>query len=82
MLLGWVIRLLVVVLLVRAVWNFVSGVFAGAAEPRKVSPGNRLQLVRDPVCGIYIDPSRALSERVGATVHYFCSEDCRQSFRV
>ena len=81
MLLGWIIRILVVVLLVRAAWNFIAGIFAGVAEPPKASPPKGLQLVRDPVCGTYIDPSRAPSEKSGTAVHYFCSEDCRKAFR-
>ena len=81
MLLGWIIRVLVVVLLVRAVWKFVGGILAGVAAPPKSSPRTGMQLVRDPVCGTYIDPSRALSDKSGVTVYYFCSESCRKAFR-
>jgi YHS domain-containing protein len=80
MLLGWIIRLLLVVLLIRAVLNFFSGVFRGVAGPKKTSSNNRLHLVKDPVCGTYIDPSRSYSKKIGATIHYFCSENCRETF--
>ena len=78
--LGWILRLLVAVLLIRAVWGFIAGVIRGASAPRQQGPRG-VSLVRDPVCGMFVEPSRALQAREGATVHYFCSEDCRQSFR-
>ena len=81
MLLGWLIRLLIAVLVVRAISSFVSGLFTGAAESPKPPSRKSVPLVRDPVCGTYIDPSRALSAKTGTAVHYFCSEDCRQAFR-
>ena len=80
MLLGWLIRLLIVVLLIRALWNFVSGFFEGASKPARSQPKKNVALERDPVCGTYLQPSRALSTRTGAKVYYFCSEECRQAF--
>ena len=42
---------------------------------RKVS-----ELVRDPVCGVYIAPNEALSVvDNGRTIH-FCSAECRQQY--
>ena len=79
--LGWLIRLLIAVLVVRGIWNFVSGRFAETAESPKAPSRKSVPLVRDPVCGTYIDPSRALSAKTGTTVRYFCSEKCRQVFR-
>jgi YHS domain-containing protein len=37
-------------------------------------------LVRDPICGTYVVPGRALAARDGALVRYFCSERCRDEF--
>ena len=77
MLLGWLLRLLLAVLVIRLMWHFVAGVFAGA----RPKPAERsVALVRDPVCGTYIEPARALSSRAGSTTHYFCSERCQQAF--
>ena len=81
MLLGWIIRLLLVVLVVRAVWSFAPGLFAWAAKSPRVPPQPSMPLVRDPVCGTYVEPSRALTAKAGTRVHYFCSETCRQTFR-
>ena len=79
--LGWILRLLVVVLIVRAIWSFLSGLRAGASRPRPVRPQKGMPLVRDPVCGTFVEPTRAISQRAGSQVHYFCSDKCRRAFR-
>ncbi len=82
--LGWIIRLLLLALVLRAVSSFVSGLRKGVFGPRQVPqpgrPRKSMSLVRDPVCGTYVEPSRALSSSTRGTVHYFCSEDCRRTF--
>jgi YHS domain-containing protein len=35
---------------------------------------------RDPVCGMKVDRSRALTLQSGARTLYFCSEGCRQAY--
>jgi Cu+-exporting ATPase len=38
-------------------------------------------LVKDPVCGMDVDPmSAAGRSEHGGTVYYFCSEGCKQQF--
>ncbi len=81
MVFGWIIRFLVVMLLVRLVWKFVSGVVEGAARRPQVAPAKGVPLVRDPMCGTYVDQTRALTLRRKGEMHYFCSENCRTSFR-
>ena len=76
MLLGWLIRLLLAVLVIRVAWHFVSGFVTGV---RKSAEGS-VALVKDPVCGTYIRRVDALSARAGAKTHYFCSERCQQAF--
>ena len=81
---GWLVRLLIAVLIIRALWGFFHGIFSGASEPRrrKTSGGadRSLPLARDPVCGTFVQQSRALEARAGGQVHYFCSEKCRRTF--
>ncbi len=36
--------------------------------------------VRDPVCGMYMDPKLALRLQNKGTEVYFCSETCRQKY--
>ncbi len=35
----------------------------------------------DPVCGMTVDRSKALTESYAGRTYYFCSEDCRARFR-
>ena len=36
--------------------------------------------VRDPVCGMYMDPRLALKIEKGQGTFFFCSEECREKF--
>jgi YHS domain-containing protein len=73
---GWVFLLTMIILmpivpsLVRARAGKESSEASVSAEP-----------VKDPVCGMEIDPTSAAgsSEYDGQT-HYFCNLDCKQSF--
>lgn len=77
----FVVRLLIILLLVRLVWRFVAGVLTGLAEPRGRMPGNQaVPLVRDPVCGTFVVPARALPLSDGRSTVYFCSERCRDLY--
>jgi len=82
MILGWLLRLLVVFLIARAVWRFVAGVLDGMAPPRQTtSPdGSAVALARDPVCGTYVVPSRAVTSGRGESLRYFCSGRCRDQY--
>jgi YHS domain-containing protein len=40
-----------------------------------------VQMVRDPVCGTFLVPSRALTFTDRGVVRYFCSEACRQAYQ-
>jgi len=75
-----------VLLLVRALWQFLFGVVEGATRRpdgrRGASPPAKgVPMVRDPVCGTFVVPGRALSLTDRGELHYFCSEACRQAYR-
>jgi YHS domain-containing protein len=60
-------------------WRLVKGVLAGMGYERQ--PGAQtVGLVRDPVCGTFVLPSRALTAGSGSNTRYFCSEKCRQDY--
>ena len=78
----WFIRLLLIVLIIRAIWRFLGGVVQGAISAGPADATRKgVALVRDPVCGTYVVPSTALSARAGDDVAYFCSEKCRVAFK-
>jgi YHS domain-containing protein len=81
-----VIRLILlgilILLVARAFWRVIDGVLeaaGGTSRKRTQAPGVRL--MRDPVCGTYVAPDNALSVSARGTTHYFCSEQCRATFR-
>jgi Cu+-exporting ATPase len=37
-------------------------------------------LIKDPVCGMMVDPGTSRTETYGGKVYGFCSESCRQKF--
>ena len=80
MLLGWLLRLLLAVLVIRVAWYFVSGLVTGVRGPVQKATEGSVALVKDPVCGTYIRRVDALSARAGAKTHYFCSERCQQAY--
>ena len=80
MLLGWLIRLLLAVLVIRVVWYFVSRLVAGVRKGSSSSTEDSVVLVKDPDCGTYIRRVDAFSARAGHETHYFCSERCQQAF--
>lgn len=46
-------------------------------KERKIAAG---EMVKDPICGTYVDVESSIKVRDGKTVHHFCSYDCRQKF--
>lgn len=43
-------------------------------------PMNELETVKDPVCGMYVNPDTAIRETIDGKTYYFCSESCRKQF--
>lgn len=68
--------------LVRAVRGLLVGIAAGAARSgtRRRGPQPSEHMVRDPVCGTFVLPSRAIAVGRGADARYFCSEQCRTAY--
>ena len=80
---GWLLRFLLIVLVIRALWRLIVGLLQGVvqAPSRAVrGAGDPVPLVKDPVCGTYIVRGKALTARAGDDTHYFCSERCREEF--
>ena len=75
-----IIWLVLFAILARLVWRFFYAVFEGAGMLRERPDRSAVKLVRDPVCGVFVVPSKALTAGSGSTVKYFCSEKCRQEW--
>jgi YHS domain-containing protein len=77
-----IIYLVLLLIIGRMVWRFMYGIFEGAGmlkEPRH-REGAAVKLVRDPVCGVFVVPSQALTSGTGTSTRYFCSEKCREQW--
>ena len=77
-----IIYFVLLVIIGRMVWRFMYSIFEGAGmlkEPRERERA-AVKLVRDPVCGVFVVPSQALTSGSGTSTHYFCSEKCRQQW--
>jgi YHS domain-containing protein len=48
--------------------------------PREKEPA-AVPLARDPVCGTFVVPSRAVTAGSGSEIRFFCSEKCRRSYQ-
>lgn len=93
--LGWLLRLLLFFIVVRAVMLLVGGLLRGLMQAARVptddgdQPGPRPRgrvarsngtLVQDPVCGTYVLQDRALTMATTAGTAFFCSERCRSAY--
>jgi YHS domain-containing protein len=78
---GWILRLLLVLIVVRLVWRFLAGVFDGLSpEASRSTAKKAVALVRDPVCGTFVVRARALTIEANGQIQYFCSERCRDEY--
>jgi YHS domain-containing protein len=79
-----VLRVLLLVVLAyvaaRVLWRLLAGVFEGLGYQPPRAQTQSVGLVRDPVCGTFILPSKALTSGSGSDTRYFCSEKCRRDY--
>jgi YHS domain-containing protein len=75
-----ILWLVLVIIIGRMVWRFVHAIMEGAGMLNESSTPASVKLVRDPVCGVFVVPSHALTAGSGKSTKYFCSEKCRQAW--
>lgn len=74
---------LMVLFAIRAFGRLFGGVAQGARGPRPASPGRTpapVKMTKDPVCGTFVVPGKALSLTAGGATLWFCSERCRAEY--
>ncbi len=83
MLLRLILFVVLAVLVARAFWRLVDGIVEGVTgkPPASRVPTRGVQMVRDPVCGTFVVPDRALAVTVGNRQIFFCSTACRDKYR-
>jgi YHS domain-containing protein len=81
-----VLLFLLFLFLARALWRLLGGVVQGAATISDASRGQRratpsaVKMMRDPVCGTYVVPGKALELTRDRETIYFCSDKCRDEW--
>jgi len=73
--------LILLTFVARAFWRLVDGIFAGTSGRAPRVPRSGVQMVRDPVCGTFVVPDRAIVLTDGSRRLYFCSARCRDQYR-
>lgn len=76
---GWILRLILLYLVVRAIMRIVRGVMDGLRGP--AGPPAAVGLVRDPICGTFVVPATALVLGTGPDTRFFCSETCLRTYQ-
>ena len=75
--------------LVRLVWRLLGGIVQGAVSSGPAEPGGArrgpaspeaVKMERDPICGTFVVPGKALELARGRETLYFCSDKCRDRF--
>ena len=67
----------------RALWRLVDGIIEGVAGPRPSvrAPQRGVSMARDPICGTFVLPDRAVTLVDGRSRLFFCSDACRDKYR-
>jgi uncharacterized protein len=78
-----ILLVILFVFIARAFWRVVDGIVEGVTGvPRTPArPSRGVAMARDPVCGTFVLPDRALSVTVGRQQLFFCSTACRDKYR-
>jgi hypothetical protein len=73
---------ILMLLLVRALWRLLEGIVEGMTGRRpNQSAAPSVHMVRDPVCGTFVVPGRAIVLLDGSQRVHFCSNACRDRYR-
>ena len=72
-----------IIFIARAFWLLVDGILRGVSgrPPSTRVPTRGVQMVRDPVCGTFVVPDRAVMITDGRRQLFFCSTGCRDRYR-
>ncbi|MEJ2110818.1 MAG: hypothetical protein P8Z37_13100 [Acidobacteriota bacterium] len=77
-----IIRLAIFVLAFILLRWFLKQLMGGTTKPqtsgKSSSPGG--DMVKDPICGMYMDPRLAIKHKMNNGIFYFCSEECKEKF--
>jgi YHS domain-containing protein len=76
-----VLIIILVMVVARVFWRIVDNIIEAARGGGAGVPQRGVPMVRDPVCGTFVLPERAVSLADGRQRIYFCSQACRDKYR-
>jgi YHS domain-containing protein len=76
-----IIWIILAAIVIRIAWQFIHAILEGAGLRRTTAAPPSVKLVRDPVCGTFVVPGKALTAGYGPATQYFCSEKCRKEWK-
>ncbi len=77
---------ILILVLAGAFWRLVGGIIDALGgttrqrQQRAKAQSQAMRLVRDPVCGTFVDPGSAVTKTMKGATYYFCSARCREEF--
>jgi YHS domain-containing protein len=85
MLIRFLLFMVLVLFVLRALWRLLEGIVEGATGARRSGDRTRVPqrgalMVRDPVCGTFVVQSRARNATRGGEEAFFCSDECRSAW--
>jgi uncharacterized protein len=75
-----IIWALLVILIIRVLMRLGRGILEGAGYTRGGQQPPSVSLVKDPVCGVFVPRTKALTSGSGSDMKFFCSEKCRKAW--
>jgi YHS domain-containing protein len=74
-----------ILLLIFVLWQFIRLLAAFMGAPKKNRPMNDTTgaanyMVKDPICGMYMDSRLAVRLERRNEAFYFCSEECKKKY--
>jgi YHS domain-containing protein len=86
--LRFILLSILLTILFRAVSRLMGGILRGmqgeapgSRPDRPNVPERGVQMARDPICGTFVVPERAVVLAAGGARIYFCSPECRDKYR-
>ena len=92
--LRFILLSILITFIARAFWRVIDGVIegmrggsavdaraGGSASGRAPAAKASVAMERDPVCGTFVVPERAIALADASGTHYFCSPACRDAYQ-
>ena len=73
--------LILLIVVAHAFWRMMDGVLDGLSGRARTGSQRGIHMVRDPVCGTFVVPERAVAIEDGSRRVFFCSTTCREKYR-